>query len=147
MEFITLCDAAQSVGGKLYLLGAAWSTLTRPAPTASGPAAGPEPLAPSQFAIAVSVEVDWHEANQPVPIRITLEGPDGAELLVSEGQIIAGKPPIPGPFPLRATLAVSLIFPFPSAGNYRVRARLSDDPSTDRIASFVVMDQPRFRSA
>jgi len=29
IEFITLCDAAQSINGKLYILGGAWSQINR----------------------------------------------------------------------------------------------------------------------
>ena len=57
-----LCDAAQVADGKLYVLGGGWS-LT-----------GPDPM-PS--AVAIKVEVDWHEANQSHHWELFLLDADG----------------------------------------------------------------------
>lgn len=46
---ILLCDAAQAIDGKLYLLGAGWNTI------------GPNP---APFAIALLLDVSWDEANR-----------------------------------------------------------------------------------
>jgi hypothetical protein len=65
IEFVMLCDAAQSIDGKLYILGGAWSQIRRQV-LAHVP---PEQQPPTQFAIAASIEVDWNEANDPTCSR------------------------------------------------------------------------------
>ena len=57
-----LCDSAQVAEGKLYILGGGWS-LTGPDPTPS--------------AIAMKLEVDWNEADQPHHWELFLEDADG----------------------------------------------------------------------
>jgi hypothetical protein len=140
IEFITLCDAAQSINGKLYILGGAWSQINRSVVQN----AQNEPAPPNQFAIAGSIAVDGHEANQPIPFRVTVEDVDANELFAVEGQFVTGRPPLPGPTPLRATLAVAVTIVFPRAGDYCARARI---PSQDRerVASFTVLDVPAFK--
>ena len=62
-----LCDAAQVADGKLYVLGGGWS-LT-----------GPDPM-PS--AIAMKIDVDWHEAGEVHHWELFLEDADGRPVLV-----------------------------------------------------------------
>lgn len=57
-----LCDAAQAVNGKLYILGAGWNVT------------GPEP-APS--AIALQIDVPWDEANRKHRLQLRLTTEDG----------------------------------------------------------------------
>ena len=121
-----LCDAAQVADGKLYILGGGWS-LTGPAP------------APS--AIAVKIEIDWHEAvtshhwelwlenadGQPVSIE-TAEGPQMVEI---RGDFEVGRPEgIPEGSPIDLPLAVNL-GPIPLAAGSRYNWRLSIDGIQD----------------
>lgn len=62
-----LADSAQAVGGKLYILGGGWSIV------------GPDP---TPFAIALQIEVDWTEANQPHALRSELLDEDGRPVLI-----------------------------------------------------------------
>src|SRR5437879_2408090 len=101
IEFVMLCDSAQSIDGKLYILGGAWSQIRRTVwedlPSERQP--------PTQFAIAASIDVDWHEANDPIFFQIKLEDADGNELFKVEAQFVTGRPPVARPTPLRATVA------------------------------------------
>jgi hypothetical protein len=121
-----LCDAAQVADGKLYILGGGWS-LTGPAP------------APS--AIAVKIEIDWHEAvtahhwelwledadGQPVGID-TAEGPQMVEI---RGDFEVGRPEgIPEGSPIDLPLAVNL-GPIPLAPGNRYTWKLSIDGVQD----------------
>lgn len=121
-----LCDAAQVADGKLYILGGGWS-LTGPAP------------APS--AIAVKIEIDWHEAvtshhwelwlenadGQPV----TLETPDGPQMVEIRGDFEVGRPEgIPEGSPIDLPLAVNL-GPIPLEPGSRYNWRLSIDGTQD----------------
>ena len=65
-----LADAAQAIGGKLYILGGGWS-ITGPKPTAS--------------AIALKIEVPWDEANRPHALALELVNADGRPVLVPSG--------------------------------------------------------------
>jgi hypothetical protein len=57
-----LADHAQALGGKLYVMGAGWN-VTGPAPT--------------MFALAGIVELDWNEANEARHLQIRLLTEDG----------------------------------------------------------------------
>ena len=62
-----LCDAAQVADGKLYILGGGWSVT------------GPMPV-PS--AVAIKVEVDWHELGRAHHWELFLEDADGGAVMV-----------------------------------------------------------------
>jgi hypothetical protein len=85
---ILLCDSAQAVDGKLYILGGGWNTI------------GPDP-APT--ALAMYVEIPWDMTNVKHPWRIELldaddqpvlvPTPAGEQPLVLEGELEVGRPP------------------------------------------------------
>lgn len=62
-----LADAAQVADGKLYILGGGWS-LTGPEPTPS--------------AVAIKIEVDWHETSVEHHWELFLEDADGRPVIV-----------------------------------------------------------------
>src|SRR5438105_4643774 len=83
-----LADAAQAVGGKLYVLGGGWSITTAP----TGPSA-----------IAVKLDIPWDEANRRHTLKFSLLDEDGRPVVVPtpigdrpleiEGQFEVGRPP------------------------------------------------------
>ena len=83
-----LCDAAQVADGKLYVLGGGWSMT------------GPDPV-PS--AIALKIDVGWHEAEAAHHWELYLEDADGRPVLVDtpegehpvevRGEFTVGRPP------------------------------------------------------
>jgi hypothetical protein len=98
-----LCDAAQVADGKLYILGGGWSMI------------GPDPV-PS--AVALKVDVDWHEAEsdhhwelfledadgQPVAV----ETPEGTQPLEVRGDFTVNHPPgVPEGSPIDVAFAVN----------------------------------------
>ena len=66
-----LCDAAQVADGKLYVLGGGWSVT------------GPDPV-PS--AIALKIEVGWHEAEVAHHWELFLEDADGRPAMVETNE-------------------------------------------------------------
>ena len=99
-----LCDAAQVSDGKLYILGGGWSMT------------GPEPV-PS--AVALKIDVDWHEAEASHHWELFLEDADGRPVLMEtaegtqpvevRGEFTVSQPPgIPEGSPIDVALAVNL---------------------------------------
>lgn len=81
-----LCDAAESIGGKLYILGAGWSQIYTP-------------NAPTNMALAVKLSIPWNRANELINIRAWLLTEDGKPVdlgggtVLAEGDIEVGRPP------------------------------------------------------
>src|SRR5262249_34081419 len=80
---LLLCDAAESVNGKLYILGGGWSQLL----LADYPAA---------MALAIKLEIPWHEANDEHRVVGRLVDADRAEQvelpLAPENEMVPGRP-------------------------------------------------------
>jgi hypothetical protein len=117
-----LCDAAQVADGKLYVLGGGWS-LT-----------GPEPM-PS--AIALKVDVGWHEAETPHHWELYLEDADGQPVMVDtpegaqpvevRGELQVARPTtVPPGTPVDVSLVVNL-GPLPLSPGNRFTWRLAID--------------------
>ena len=127
-----LCDSAQEIAGKLYILGGGWSI--RPV----------EPQA--MMAIAIKLAVGWNEANEPVAFDLRLVTQDGAPVdpgagpIVISGTVEVGRPPgiTPGT-DLDSAMAITLGFPL-GAGSYRWEF----DVNGERLAQepFVVKPPP-----
>lgn len=69
-----LCDAADEVGGKLYVMGGGWTHLLRA-------------NEPSSMALAIVVAVPWEQANQTHRLTTMLMTEDG-EHVTQDGQPI-----------------------------------------------------------
>jgi hypothetical protein len=122
-----LADAAQEVGGKLYILGGGWSIT------------GPDPL---PMAIALKLEVPWDRTNEQHSLLIELLDDDGNPVLVEgpeadevplqvTGEFEAGRPPgIKPGTPIDSALAVNF-GPLPLEPGRRYQWRLSIDGDTD----------------
>jgi hypothetical protein len=80
-----LCDAAQQVGGKLYILGGGWSLIFAPSPITC--------------ALAIKLAVPWDQANRKITFRLALVDDDGNGVDMGEGPVHAegnfevGRPP------------------------------------------------------
>ena len=122
-----LADAAQEVGGKLYILGGGWS-ITGPTPT--------------PMAIALKLEVPWDRTNEQHKLLLELLDEDGDPVLVTDdqgeqvplqvsGEFEAGRPPgIKPGTPIDSALAVNF-GPLQLEGGRRYQWRLSIDGETD----------------
>jgi hypothetical protein len=110
---LILCDAAQAVDGKLYVLGGGW-TLVR--------AAANDPVTMGLGAI---VSIDWNETNQQVEVKVELQTEDGPTVVIGEQPIVlgamleVGRPPgVKAGSQMNAALAFPLM-PLPlEAGSY-----------------------------
>ena len=133
-----LADAAQEVGGKLYILGGGWSI--------TGPT-------PSPMAIALKLEVPWDRTNEQHKLLLELLDEDGDPVLVTDdqgeqvplqvsGEFEAGRPPgIKPGTPIDSALAVNF-GPLQLEGGRRYQWRLSIDGDTDEDWSLGFSTRP-----
>jgi hypothetical protein len=132
---VMLCDAAQAVDGKLYILGGGWTII------------GPEP---SPFAIAVIIEVPWDQSNQKHTFNldlvdedgqpVTVEGPAGTTSFSIAGDFEVGRPPglregTPLNFPVAIT---SGPVPLAPGRRYSWMLRVDGQGDEDWVLSFDV---------
>jgi Family of unknown function (DUF6941) len=128
-----LADAAQSVDGKLYILGGGWS-LTGPTPTPS--------------AVALKLEVPWDQANTKHTFDLSLLDADGNPVVVPTpqgeqaiqlgGEFEVGRPAglIPGT-PIDITMAISLgPLPLPAGSRFTWRLTIDNTAEDDWYVSF-----------
>jgi hypothetical protein len=117
VDFLILADAAQAVGGKLYMLGGGWEVLTVTSPL---PARHP-------FAIALGLKVPWNETNQRHNVTIQIEDEDGKDAATLRGQLEIGRPAgLPQGSSQRVVLAMNGALTVEKAGQFVVSARVED---------------------
>jgi hypothetical protein len=81
-----LCDYAEELGGKLYMMGGGWSRNFTP-------------NRPTNMALAIKLTIPWNEANRPSDITVRLvddnhepfRGQDGNEVAIT-GKVEVGRP-------------------------------------------------------
>ena len=133
---LLLCDHAQEVAGKLYVLGGGWSIYRG---------------SPVTMALAVKIAVPWDAANMPHDFTARLVTEDGGDPVLAgaegeteptpiqfEGRFEAGRPPglAPGS-ELDAPFAVNIAgLPLPS-GRYEWHVAI-DGEIVDRVSFTVV---------
>lgn len=135
VDFLIVANHAELVNGLLYLVGGGWTDHHRAVRVGAD-----APM--SHLGIAVGVRVPWNETNQPHLLTIQIEDEDASSLLKLEATLKVGRPPqlTPG-----TEQPVVFGFPidvrFPSAGGYRVVARLDSEGEVKRWG-FRVHDIP-----
>jgi len=134
IEFLILANHAEVRDGLLNLLGGGWTDHWR----RIGPGGPPN----SHFGIGVGVRIDWNDTNRPHHITLRFETSDGKTVAKIEGDMEVGRPAglQPGSSQL-AALAFNLDTRWPSAGTFRVTARLGDKAETEKEVTFRVHDQ------
>jgi hypothetical protein len=124
VDYFVLADAVAAVGGKHYIHGAGWDTLTSSGFPTVHPAMG----------AAVRLRIPWHDTNLPVEIELDVLDADGRSILpnppgVPRGTLNVGRPP---ELPMGDDQVLQLSFPltnlrFASAGRYVVSFRLAGE--------------------
>jgi hypothetical protein len=109
-----LADAATVADGKLYVHGGGWDQIH----TAQAPTRHPA------FALVLVFRLDWHEANEDIPLSIKLADEDQHNVLLQgQGVMRAGTPPqLPKGSPLyhsHAQMIYGIVFP--ALGRYTLK--------------------------
>jgi len=117
VDFLILADAAQAIGGKLYMLGGGWDVLTI---SGGFPARYP-------FAIGLGLTVPWNETNQRHNITVEITDDDGQQAATMTGQLEVGRPPgLPLGHPQRVVIALNGVLEAEKPGNFVIIARIED---------------------
>lgn len=80
-----LCDAAQEMGGKLYILGGGWSQLH-------------QTNTPTAMSLAILIKVPWDQANEEHEFEAVLMSADGDRVsfegneIAAQGKFETGRP-------------------------------------------------------
>ena len=117
IEWLIIADAAQVVGGKLYMLGGGYDRVTLPK----------QPPAPHNMAVAVAFRVSWNETNTKHNFDLDILDGDGNKILGSSGQFEVGRAPgiLPGQ-DQRTQLAMNIGWRVDKLGSYEAVARVGD---------------------
>jgi len=117
VEFLILADAAQAVGGKLYMLGGGWDVLTI---NTGFPSQHP-------FAIGLGLSVPWNETNQRHSITVEITDEDGQQAALMTGQLEVGRPPgLPAGQAQRVVIALNGVLGIEKPGNFVIVAKVED---------------------
>lgn len=116
IDYALICDYAEAVNGKMYIMGAGWENYTA--------AVMPANL---RLAVALGVRFGWDETNKAAPVLIRVEDDDGQELVRIEAQMNIGRPPAlpPGSTQL-AQMAANVPLTVTRHGGYIVLARAGE---------------------
>jgi hypothetical protein len=117
---LLLCDSAEALNGKLYVMGGGWNMLY-----SSG--------TPVRLALAILIAVPWDETNQRSALRIELVTSDG-EQVSNNGQEVSataefdvGRPPGVKPgSTINAPLAINFDGLILDEGGYEFVVKLGD---------------------
>lgn len=123
---LLLCDSAEAVNGKLYVMGGGWNMLF---------AAG----SPVRVGLAILIAVPWDETNTPRQLRIDLVTSDGEQVEVNGREVSAtaefdiGRPPGVKPgSTLNAPLAINFDGLLLDTGGYEFVVRVGDEIAARR---------------
>lgn len=82
IDFMILADRAESINGKLYMMGGAWDGIGVPGPGH-----------PVGFNVAVGIVVPWNATNVEHQFRMRVEDADSKEQFVAGAGVNVGRPP------------------------------------------------------
>ena len=117
VEWLIIADAAQVVGGKLYVLGGGYDRVTLPT----------GPPAPHSMAVAVAFRVPWNETNVKHDFELEILDGDGQKIFGGNGQVEVGRAAgIPPGQDQRTQLAMNIGWRIEKLGSYEAVARIRD---------------------
>ncbi len=132
VEYLLLCDAAQVVGAKLYVMGGGWDRVQ----LSQYPATLP-------VAIAAGVRVEWTETNRRHKLTIRgLSADADQELFKAEGEFEVGRPPgTPHGMSQLFQVAMNVPLQIPEPGSYTVEASVDEGAAIHSLPFLAVAAQ------
>jgi hypothetical protein len=131
---LLICDSAEALNGKLYIMGGGWNMLYAP-------------QTPIRIALGVLIAVPWDETNQRREMRIELVTSDGEQVQVNGQEVAAnaefdiGRPPGVKPgSTLNAPFAINFDGLMLDEGGYEFVVRIGETIAARR--PFQVMSPP-----
>lgn len=112
IDYAVLADAAQAVGGKIFILGGGWNVFR----SANYPA-------PVQLAVAIGMGFASNEIGVRYPVKIVIADEAGVPVVPElNGQIETGQlaPDLPKGLPVKVPLAWNVSFAVPRPGRYGI---------------------------
>jgi hypothetical protein len=112
IEYALLADAAQAVGGKIFILGGGWNVYR-----------SPNYPAPVQLAVAIGIGFNSNEIGSRHPLKIVIADEAGVPVVPEfTGQIETGQPApdLPKEVPVKVPLAWNVSFAVPRPGRYGI---------------------------
>lgn len=123
IENLILANHVEAVNGLLYVSGGGWTDHWRPLPTSPGP----PPV--SHLGVAVTVLIPAAAPQVAHQLQVQIQDEQGRQLAGLQAQLNQGRSPgSTSGQDQRTALALSFNLVFPSAGLYRVVAKLGISP-------------------
>lgn len=130
VDFLILADRAESINGKLYMMGGVWDQI--------GVMDFTKPIA---FSIALGILIPWNATNLDHKLHVQLLDEDGNRLFGVDGGFKAGRPPqLPQGGSQHNVLAMMVSAILPGPGVYTVEANINE--AGGHSTSFVAFQAP-----
>src|SRR5208283_4318320 len=110
IEYALLADAAQAVGGKIFVLGGGWNLFR-----------SPNYPAPVQLAIAIGLGFASNEVGIKYPLNVVIADEAGIPVVPEmKGQVETGQPApdVPKGTSVKVPVAINMNMPLPHPGKY-----------------------------
>jgi hypothetical protein len=124
IEYALLADAAQAVGGKIFVLGGGWNLFRSP----SYPA-------PVQLAIAIGLGFSSNEVGIKYPLNVVIADESGVPVVPEmKGQVETGQtaPDVPKTASVKIPVAININLSLPHPGTYGII--VTAGPSTAQLS-------------
>jgi hypothetical protein len=130
IDFLILADRAESINGKLYMMGGVWDQI--------GVIDFSKPIV---FTIALGILIPWNATNLDHKLHVHLLDEDGNQLFGVDGGFKTGRPPqLSAGASQHSVLAVTVSALLPKPGTYSVEATINE--AERRTTSFVTFQAP-----
>ena len=130
IDFLILADRAESINGKLYMMGGVWDQI--------GVIDFSKPIV---FTIALGILIPWNATNLDHKLHVHLLDEDGNQLFGVDGGFKTGRPPqLSAGASQHSVLAITVSAVLPKPGTYSVEATINE--AERRTTSFVAFQAP-----
>jgi hypothetical protein len=112
IEYALLADAAQAVGGKIFVLGGGWNLFR-----------SPNFPAPVQLAVAVGLGFTFDEVGSKYPLSLVIADEAGVPIIPEiKGQVETGQsaPDVPRTATIKIPVAINVNLSLPHPGTYGI---------------------------